>query len=57
MVTPPLGLNCSVVAKYSRAPVSDVFRGVVPHVAAHVIAIGVLLLFPVITLYLPNQMK
>jgi C4-dicarboxylate transporter DctM subunit len=57
MVTPPLGLNCSVVAKYSRAPVSDVFRGVVPHVAAHVIAIGILLLFPVITLYLPNQMK
>jgi tripartite ATP-independent transporter DctM subunit len=55
MVTPPLGLNCFVVAKYSRMPVSDVFHGTLPHVATHMIAIAVLLLFPGLTLWLPGR--
>lgn len=57
MVTPPFGLNCFVVAKYSRTPVVDVFMGALPHVATHIIAIGILLLFPALSLWLPNQMR
>lgn len=57
MVTPPLGLNCFVVAKYSRTPVSDVFMGTLPHVITHLIAVGILVLFPILTLWLPNQMN
>jgi tripartite ATP-independent transporter DctM subunit len=57
LVTPPLGLNCYVVARYSNVKVSDVFWGVLPHVISHVIAITILLLFPAISLWLPNQMQ
>lgn len=56
MVTPPLGLNVFVVARYSETPVGDVFRGIVPHFIAHLIAIAILLLFPAISLWLPNHM-
>lgn len=57
LVTPPLGLNCFVVAKYSKIKVGDVFWGVLPHVVSHMIAILILLLFPQISLWLPNQMQ
>ncbi|MEP3330380.1 TRAP transporter large permease [Sedimentitalea sp.] len=57
LVTPPLGLNCFIVAKYSSTPLAQVFSGTFPHVLAHLIVIAVLLLFPAITLWLPNQMQ
>lgn len=57
LVTPPLGLNCFVVSKYSGMPVTEVFRGVLPHVLMHLVAIGILMLFPALTLWLPNQMS
>ncbi|MBL8588885.1 MAG: TRAP transporter large permease [Methylobacteriaceae bacterium] len=57
MVTPPFGLNVFVVSRYSGTPVSDVFRGTLPHVVAHLIAIGILLAFPALSLWLPNQMN
>lgn len=56
MVTPPLGLNCFVVAKYSDATIADVFIGVLPHVLMHLVALAILFIFPVLTLWLPNQM-
>ena len=56
LVTPPLGLNSFVVAKYSKTPAGDVFMGVLPHVVTHLIAITILVLFPVLSLWLPNRM-
>jgi tripartite ATP-independent transporter DctM subunit len=56
LVTPPLGLNAFVVSKYSNTPVGEVFWGVTPHVIAHFIAIAILLAFPALSLWLPNQM-
>jgi C4-dicarboxylate transporter DctM subunit len=56
LVTPPLGLNVFVVAKYSKTPVGEVFMGVLPHVVTHIIAIGILLLFPALSLWLPSHM-
>jgi len=56
MVTPPIGLNCFVVSKYSGTPVSEVFRGTWPYVLTQGVAIAILLLFPQLTLWLPNQM-
>jgi TRAP-type C4-dicarboxylate transport system permease large subunit len=53
---PPLGLNAFVVSKYSKTPVSVVFRGSMPHVATHLIAIGIMFVFPEISLWLPNRM-
>lgn len=56
LVTPPLGLNCFVVAKYARIPTGDVFWGVLPHVWAHLIAIAIMLAFPAMVMWLPNHM-
>ncbi len=57
LITPPMGLNCFVVAFYAKRPVSEVFAGIWPHVFAHVIAIGLMLAFPQIILWLPSMMK
>ncbi|MCF8482001.1 MAG: TRAP transporter large permease [Rhodospirillum sp.] len=57
MVTPPVGLNCFIVARYAERPLGEVFRGVAPHVLAHVIAIVILVALPQITLWLPSLMR
>lgn len=57
MVTPPVGLNAFVVARYTRRPLEEIFRGVMPHVVAHVLLIALLLFFPQIILWLPATMK
>jgi C4-dicarboxylate transporter, DctM subunit len=57
MVTPPLGMNVFVVARYTRRPLGEIFRGVMPHVWAHLIVIAILAAFPVLTLWLPSTMQ
>lgn len=57
MVTPPVGLNCFIVARYAERPLAEVFRGVAPHVAAHLVAIAILVCVPEITLWLPGMMR
>ena len=57
MVTPPLGMNVFVVARYTRRPLGELFRGVMPHVWAHLIVIALLTLFPGIILWLPSTMQ
>ena len=54
MVTPPVGLNCFVVSRYSGPPVQAVFVGVLPHFVAHLLIIAVLTAFPQISLWLPS---
>ena len=67
LITPPIGLNCFVVAGVSRdlgaeegrdmaIPLQDVFRGIGPFFVADVLTVIVLLLAPGIVLWLPNQM-
>ena len=56
MVTPPFGLNCFVVSKYSKTPLADVFRGVTPHILAHFIALALLIIFPALSLWLPSHL-
>jgi tripartite ATP-independent transporter DctM subunit len=57
MVTPPMGLNCFVVARYADRPLSEVFIGVFPHVLAHLLVIAILIAFPMLVMWLPNQMQ
>ncbi|MDP1538120.1 MAG: TRAP transporter large permease [Burkholderiales bacterium] len=57
MVTPPVGLNVFVVSRYTGRPLAEVFRGVAPHVVAHLIVIGLFCLFPQIILWLPQTMQ
>ena len=67
LITPPIGLNCFVVAGVSRElqtssgtslsiPLQDVFRGVGPFFVADVVTVAILLIFPDIVLWLPNTM-
>jgi tripartite ATP-independent transporter DctM subunit len=56
MITPPVGLNCFIVARYANRPVAEVFHGTFPHFIAHLIVIAILVAFPSIILWLPSQM-
>lgn len=57
LITPPIGLNCFVVAGVRpECTVQDVFRGVTPFFFADVLTIGVLIALPGIVLWLPGQM-
>ncbi|MBE7244010.1 MAG: TRAP transporter large permease [Actinomycetospora chiangmaiensis] len=57
MITPPVGLNCFVVARYSGRPVSEVFHGTFPHFIAHLLIIAVFVAFPDLVLWLPRHMS
>ncbi|WP_417722956.1 TRAP transporter large permease [Salipiger sp.] len=55
LITPPIGLNCFVVAGVRpELSVQDVFRGVTPFFVADAITIALLVLFPQIVLWLPS---
>lgn len=55
LITPPIGLNCFVVAGVrDDISVQDVFRGASPFFIADVITVGVLIAFPGIVLWLPR---
>ena len=56
MVTPPMGLNAFVVARYARRSLEEIFRGVLPFVVALIIMIVVLTAFPSLVLWLPETM-
>jgi len=55
LITPPIGLNCFVVAGVrDDLSVQDVFKGVTPFFIADAITIGLLVAFPSIVLWLPS---
>ena len=55
LITPPIGLNCFVVAGVRPdISVQDVFRGVTPFFIADAITIATLVAFPAIVLWLPR---
>jgi TRAP-type C4-dicarboxylate transport system permease large subunit len=55
LITPPIGLNCFVVAGVrDDISVQDVFRGVTPFFVADAVTIALLVAFPGIVLWLPS---
>ncbi len=55
LITPPIGLNCFVVASVQKdISVQDVFRGAAPFFFADAVTVAVLVLFPGIVLWLPK---
>ncbi len=55
LITPPIGLNCFVVAGVRpELSVQDVFRGVTPFFIADAVTIALLVSFPAIVLWLPS---
>ncbi|SDT90383.1 TRAP transporter large permease [Stappia sp. ES.058] len=57
LITPPIGLNCFVVAGVrDDIPVQEVFRGCTPFFIADILTIGGLVAFPSIVTFLPSIM-
>ena len=55
LITPPIGLNCFVVAGVRPdLSVQDVFKGVMPFFVADAVTIALLVMFPMIVLWLPS---
>jgi len=59
LITPPIGLNCFVVAGVAKdskldITVQDVFKGATPFFGADVLTVAVLIAFPGIVLWLPS---
>ena len=55
LITPPVGLNCYVVAAVRPdIPLGDVFRGILPFFLADAATVALFLAFPEIVLWLPN---
>ena len=57
LITPPVGLNCFVIAGIDRdTPLPDVFRGALWFVAIEMVTIVLLFAFPSIITWLPDTM-
>ncbi|WP_424988625.1 TRAP transporter large permease [Microbulbifer sp. S227A] len=55
LITPPIGLNCFVVAGVRPdIPLSSIFRGVLPFLAMDGLTLLLLFMFPIIVLWLPS---
>ncbi|MDA0916124.1 MAG: TRAP transporter large permease [Proteobacteria bacterium] len=57
LITPPIGLNCFVVAGVRKdIPVADVFKGITLFFIADILTIIALILFPSVITWLPDLM-
>ncbi len=58
MIAPPVGLNVFVISGMVKdVPMQDIYRGILPFLAAMVVLLGILMVAPEIALYLPRTMK
>jgi len=57
-ITPPVGINCFVVqgASDGLVQLEDVFKGLLPYLAAGLVMLVILCVFPELALYLPSTM-
>jgi tripartite ATP-independent transporter DctM subunit len=55
-ITPPFGLNMFVLKSVGDVPISTIFTGVLPFVAADLVKLAILVLIPAISLWLPSTM-
>ncbi|MEM9428468.1 MAG: TRAP transporter large permease subunit, partial [Pseudomonadota bacterium] len=57
LITPPVGMNLYVVQGVrGRGELADVYRGILPFVAAMLIMVGAIILFPQIVMVLPEAL-
>lgn len=58
LITPPVGLNCYVVAGLDKTiPLETVFKGILPLWAAIIVGAIILTVFPQIATFLPNLLR
>ncbi|RJL01154.1 TRAP transporter large permease subunit [Paracoccus aestuarii] len=56
MITPPVGMNCFVIKGVAGKYVTtgQIFRGVTPFIAADLVVVALVILFPAVIMYLPS---
>lgn len=54
VILPPVAINAFVVSGVTGTPVGTIYRGIYPHIAGMALMLLLLLLFPGISLWLPN---
>jgi len=58
LVSPPVGLNVFVIAGMARdVPMPKIFRGIMPFLAAMIVLLVLLTIWPDLALILPRHMK
>jgi tripartite ATP-independent transporter DctM subunit len=58
MITPPIGINVFVLHGMAREiPLMTIFRGIVPFLCADLVRLTILILFPALSLWLPETMN
>lgn len=57
LITPPVGLNVFIIKGISGVGTGTIFRGIFPFLAADVVQVILLLLFPQIVMFLPDMMN
>jgi TRAP-type C4-dicarboxylate transport system permease large subunit len=57
LITPPVGLNVYTLAGIAKdVPMTEIFKGATPFLAAIIVTAVILTIFPQIALYLPSLM-
>ena len=54
-VTPPIGMNVFIMAGITDVPMYTIFRGVTPFWIMQLVVAALIIAFPQIALFLPNQ--
>ena len=58
LITPPIGLNVFVLnAMLPDIRLTEIFRGVLPFVAADLVRVALIVFIPALSLYLPSFME
>ncbi len=58
LITPPVGMNVFVISAMAKGvPMRETFIGVMPFFAAEMVRVGLLVAFPVLTLWLPRYLS
>jgi TRAP-type C4-dicarboxylate transport system permease large subunit len=58
LISPPVGMNLFVInALLPQVPTRTLFHGVLPFMFADVIRLGILIAFPIISLWLPSLIR
>lgn len=57
MITPPVGLNLFVVSGIAKEKLGQVVRGVIPFIVLMIIVLAIVVLFPQLSLWMPERMQ
>ena len=56
LITPPIGMNVFMLSGVTKMPLETIFRGIIPFFIADIFHVILLIMFPQISLWLPQTM-